>query len=169
MTVTTRFALPLLHAGQAQKEMFHNEAIVAIDALLHPVVQDVGLDVPPATPEPGAAWIVGAAPTGDWTDHADAIATWTEGGWRFATPRTGMAVWSESAAQPVRYHEEGGWELGVVAATRIDIGGVQVVGDRGDSIPLPAGGATIDTQARDAITAILAALQAHGLIADDEL
>jgi len=169
MTATTRFALPLLHAGQAQKEMFHNEAVVGIDALLHRDVLGVGVDTPPATPEPGAAWIVGDAPTGDWAGHESEIACWAEGGWRFAIPHAGMEVWAESLAQPVRYRAGEGWQVGVISAGRIEIGGVQVIGARGEAVATPAGGAIVDEQARDAIAAILDALRAHGLIATAEL
>ncbi|MCA1198734.1 DUF2793 domain-containing protein [Sphingomonas sp. R647] len=169
MTATTRFALPLLHAGQAQKEMFHNEAVVGIDALLHPDVQGVGVNAPPASPEPGEAWIVGDAPSGDWAGHDDEIACWTDGGWRFSVPRAGMEVWAESLAQPVRYRAGEGWQIGVIAASRIDIGGVQVIGARGEAVATPAGGAIVDEQARDAIVAILDALRAHGLIGSAEL
>lgn len=168
MTATARFALPLLHAGQAQKEMFHNEAVVRIDSLLHPAVVEIGVDTPPAAPEAGQAWIVGATPTGDWAGRGHQIAAWTDGGWRFAAPRDGMEVWAESLAQPVRYHA-GGWQAGLVIASRVEIGGVQVVGDRGPAIAAPAGGLTIDEQARDAVAAILDALRTHGLIASAEL
>ena len=169
MTTTPRFALPLLHAGQAQKEMFHNEAVVGIDALLHPDVQAVGIDAPPAAPEPGQAWIVGAAPSGDWAGHANEIACWTDGGWRFALPRAGMQVWAESLAQPVRYRAGTGWQIGVIAARRIEVAGVQVMGARGEAVATPAGGAIVDEQARTAIAGILDALRAHGLIASAEL
>lgn len=169
MTATARFALPLLHAGQAQKEMFHNEAVVAIDSLLHPAIVASDIDTPPAAPEPGEAWIVGGTPTGDWEARTDQIATWTDGGWRFAMPRDGMEVWDESLAQPVRYRAGAGWQAGVVLASRVEIGGLQVVGDRGAAIPAPTGGAAIDAEARDAIVAILDALRTHGLIATDEL
>ncbi|MEG8028176.1 DUF2793 domain-containing protein [Sphingomonas aerolata] len=63
---SARTGLPLLQPGQAQKEMGHNEALALIDLLLQPTVVTVGLNVPPAAPAPGACWIVGAAPTGDW-------------------------------------------------------------------------------------------------------
>ena len=169
MTATTRFALPLLHAGQAQKEMFHNEAVVGIDALLHPDVLGVGVNAPPATPEPGEAWIVGDEPSGDWAGHVDEIACWTDGGWRFAAPRAGIEVWAESLAQPVRYRAGAGWQIGVISAGRIEVGGVQVIGARGEAVATPAGGAIVDEQARNAIAAILDALRAHGLIATAEL
>lgn len=169
MTTTPRFALPLLHAGQAQKEMFHNEAVVGIDALLHPEVQAVGTDAPPATPELGQAWIVGTAPTGEWAGHANEIACWTEGGWRFAVPRIGMSVWAESLTAPVQYRPETGWQIGIIAARRIEVDGVQVIGTRGEAVATPAGGAIVDDQARTAIAGILDALRAHGLIASAEL
>lgn len=169
MTTTSRFALPLLHAGQAQKELFHNEAVVGIDALLHPDVQGVGVDTPPATPENGQAWIVGHAPSGDWVGHADEIACWTAGGWRFVSPRAGMEVWAESLAQPVRFRAGTGWQVGVIAGSRIEIDGIQVIGARRGAVATPTGGAIVDEQARDAIEAILDALRAHGLIASAEL
>ncbi|MFX4817188.1 DUF2793 domain-containing protein, partial [Acinetobacter baumannii] len=56
---TSRLALPLLAAGQAQKEMFHNEALALIDLALAAAVESVGLNTPPATPEDGQCWIVG--------------------------------------------------------------------------------------------------------------
>lgn len=169
MTMTTRFALPLLHAGQAQKEMFHNEAVVGIDVLLHPDVQAVGIDTPPATPEFGQAWIVGTEPSGDWAGHANEIACWTDGGWRFAVPRIGMTVWAESLAQPVRYRAGTGWQIGVIAARWVEVDGVQVIGARGEAVATPAGGAIVDEQARTAIAGILDALRAHGLIGSAEL
>lgn len=169
MTTTTRFALPLLHAGQAQKEMFHNEAVAGIDVLLHPEVEAVGIDAPPAAPEPGQAWIVGTAPSGEWAGHANEIACWTDGGWRFAVPRPGTAVWAESLAQPVRYRVGTGWQIGVISASRVEVDGVQVIGARGEAVATPTGGAIVDEQARTAIAGILDALRAHGLIGSAEL
>lgn len=168
MTETARFALPLLHAGQSQKEMFHNEAITRIDSLLHPAVVAIGVTVPPVDPAPGAAWIVGPAASGAWADHPDAVATWTDGGWRFATPRPGLSVWVESLGMTARYHA-GAWEAGVIGAARIEIGGVQILGAQGAAIAAPTGGAVTDSEARTAIAAILDAMRAHGLIAATEL
>jgi hypothetical protein len=44
------------------------------------------------------------------------------------------------------------------------IGDQQVVGSRAAAIASPAGGATVDSEARVAVDAILGALREHGLI-----
>lgn len=43
---TARLKLPFLVPGQAQKELFHNEALQIIDMLVQPVVASVGLRQP---------------------------------------------------------------------------------------------------------------------------
>ncbi len=161
---TPRLGLPLLAAGQAQKEVYHNEALTVIDALLQPAVETVGDDAPPPAPAEGQSWLVGGAPTGVWAGHANALATWTGGGWRFGPPREGMSIWVSDRGLWARW-SMGAWTLGIVAATAVEIGGLQVVGSRQAAIPEPAGGSSIDDPARAAIGAILAALRGHGLIA----
>lgn len=54
--------------------------------------------------------------------------------------------------------------INLPAAKVLRIGGSQVVGARGAAVADPAGGATIDAEARTAIAAILSRLEAHGLI-----
>lgn len=56
------------------------------------------------------------------------------------------------------------WRQGEVRALRLLVGGEQVVGARGSAIADPAGGATIDGEARAAVAAVIAALRTHGLI-----
>ncbi len=59
MTETSaRFALPFILPGQAQKEIFHNEALVLVDAALHACVEGDPADEVPADPDPGQSWIV---------------------------------------------------------------------------------------------------------------
>jgi hypothetical protein len=58
----------------------------------------------------------------------------------------------------------GEWELGDVRGARLILGGQQVVGERGQAISGPAGGATVDGEARAAIGQILTAMRQHGLI-----
>jgi hypothetical protein len=58
----------------------------------------------------------------------------------------------------------GSWKIGAVRGTRVEIGGSQVVGAQAAAIALPAGGITIDAEARGVVDKILVALRHHGLI-----
>ena len=161
---SARWGLPLIEAGQAQKEVFHNEAVTLIDLLVQASVVAAGLDTPPASPAAGQAWIVGTAPTGVWTGHANAVAGWTQGGWRFLPPREGMALWSEASGTVLRWRS-GAWENGLVRAAGLAVNGVTVVRGQRPAIPEATGGTTIDVRTRTAVNQILEALRAHGLIA----
>lgn len=149
--------------GQAQKEMTHNEALSLIDALLHTTVESGPVDTPPAAPEPGECWIVGDAPTDAFSGQAQALALFTEGGWRFVAAREGMMCRDGITGRSWRY-ADGSWIDGQIEAASVRIGNRQVVGARQPAIADVAGGATVDGEARSAIGAILAALRTHGLI-----
>lgn len=142
---TPRFALPLLFAGHAQKEFFVNEALLRADLVLHGTIEGEA-QTPPAVPESGQAWLVGASPTGVFAGQAGAIAGWTADGWRFVAPRDGLRVF-DRGAQAFRLYSDG-WRLAAVPAA-------------------PAGGATIDAEARAAIVSILERLVAAGVFASN--
>ena len=161
---SARLALPLLAAGQAQKEMTVNEALARLDIAVQASVVAGGVDTPPVAPAVGQSWIVGEAPEGDWSGHDGAIAGWTPGGWRFLDPIDGMAAWAQDAGIVWR-RVAGAWLAGELTGQRVSIGGVQVVGAQQAAIDAPAGGDTIDAEARAAIASILGALRSHGLIA----
>lgn len=161
---TARLAMPLLAAGQAGKELMHNEALARLDMLVQPAVVAIGVNNPPAEPVAGQCWVVGPTPVGAWAGHAAALAGWTDGGWRFVGPREGFSAWCISTAKPIAYHN-GLWHEGDVSADRLMIGGLRVVGARAAAIADPAGGTGVDEPARQAIIAILGALRQHGLIA----
>lgn len=162
--ITPRLALPLLQAGQAQKELFHNEALALLDLIVAGGVEEVGRDGPPGEPAPGQCWIVGTAPSGDWSGHDKQLAGWTDGGWRFLEPIPGMRVWSAADQLFARFDGEA-WLVGQESVARLLIDGLPVVGSRVAAIVDPAGGALIDVEARAVIVAILTALRDHGLIA----
>lgn len=69
MDETTNHLLPYILAAQAQKHVTHNEALRTLDALVQLAVVDRDLDTPPAAPDEGARYIVGASPTGEWAGH----------------------------------------------------------------------------------------------------
>ena len=162
---SARFALPFLQPGQAQKELYHNEALAIVDLAIQPKAQAIGVDDPPSSsPALGQCWVVGDAPSGAWVGQAGCIAGWTGGGWRFIRPVAGMMVWSAADSLWARYSGEA-WLLGDLPVNTLSVGGLQVVGTRRPAIAAPAAGAVIDTEARYAVAAILSALRAHGLIA----
>jgi hypothetical protein len=61
-------------------------------------------------------------------------------------------------------YRETGWLVGAAHCSSVVIDGTQVLGAAGLPIAAPAGGGTVDSEARATITQMLAALRAHGLI-----
>ena len=141
-SASPRHGLPLLFAGQSQKEVFVNEAHALTDALLHAAIEGEA-DAPPPAPEPGETWLVGDAPTGAWDGHAGELASYQAGTWIFATLRDGMRAFDKAAGQDIRYRD--GWQRAVAAA-------------------VPTGGTTVDAEARAAIGGLIAALIAGGIL-----
>lgn len=163
MSATHRLALPFILPGQAQKELFHNEALQALDLVVAAAVEEPPRSAPPASPAVGSCYIISASPSGVWAGHAGSLAGMTTAGWRFATPVEGLAAYIRSNGLTATYRT-GGWDLGILRGERVEIGGQQVVGARAAAIAAPAAGTVIDAEARTAVSAILSALRLHGLI-----
>ena len=164
MTETSaRFALPFILPGQAQKEVFHNEALALVDSALHACVAGDPTDEIPAEPAAGESWIVGPGASGAWAGKAHHLATWTTGGWRFTAPVAGLTVWNIDAGYRIGW-TGAAWSDGEWAVSALTIGGQQVVGARLETVPSPSGGTIIDAEARGAVDAIIVALRTHGLI-----
>jgi hypothetical protein len=160
---TPRFSLPLILPGQAQKELFHNEALALLDAAMHCEVEGAGIGDPPSDPEEGQCWIVGAGAGGAWAGRENAIAMWTASGWRFVDPARGMTARDRDSGLDRRF-DGTGWSDGAVQGSRFEVDGVKVVGNRQPAVPSPSGGTTIDVEARLAIAGLIEALMQHGLI-----
>ena len=144
-STTPRFALPLLYSGQAQKEVFVNEALALTDALLHCSIESETA-TPPAAPEDGQNWLAGSGASGEWAGQDQALACRQAGNWIFVPPRDGMRVFDLSSGQTLFF--SGSWQKA--------------------SIPLePLGGATVDVEARVAISGLIEALRASGVIPPD--
>jgi hypothetical protein len=119
---------------------------------------------PPASPAFGSCYIIAAGTTGAWSGKQDNLACFTAGGWRFIPPIQGMTAYVRSTSVWALYRSSA-WELGVLRGSALNIGGQQVVGVRGTAIASPTAGSVVDTEGRAAVSAILAALRSHGLIA----
>jgi len=163
MDQTARFALPFLVPGQVQKEWYHNEGLQRIDMLLSATVEAPPLNDPPADPIAGQCFLVGDSPTGDWSGQPGAIAGFSDGGWRFVAPPEGVRLLDRTSGETM-LRLNGAWEAGVVRAREVQVGGQTVLAGRQAPIETPSGGAMIDAEGRSAISAILSALRAHGLI-----
>ena len=135
-----------------------------LDTIVAAAVEEEPRNDPPTAPAAGSCYIVGAAPTGLWLGHASELAAFSPAGWRFIEPTQGLQAWVKSTSISAMYRS-GAWELGVVRASQLSIGGQQVVGARSAVIADATDGSTVDVQARAAIAAMLAAMRQHGLIA----
>ena len=96
MSNSNRLALPFIDAAQSQKHVTHNEALVALDALVHLAVKARNVSAPPASPLEGDRYLVPSGATGGFAGHANAIAAFDNGGWAFLAPKAGWRVYVES-------------------------------------------------------------------------
>jgi hypothetical protein len=163
MTGTPRLGLPFLSAGQAQKEIYHNEALQSLDTLVAGAVEEPPRADPPTSPAVGACYIVAGGAVGEWTGGDGRVAAFTSAGWRLIPPLEGMTVYVRSSSVWATYRA-GAWELGQVRGSSLVLAGQQVVGSRAAAIASASGGTTVDSEARAVVDQILAAMRQHGLI-----
>jgi hypothetical protein len=163
MDFTDRTGMPLLAAGQTQKETYHNEALTVADLLICGVVTAPSAGSPPATPESGILYQVPAAATGAWSGQDGQLSAYTQGGWRFVAPFEGLRLTQREGGIERRWTGTG-WEVGQTRTNEVLVGGQKVVGSRVAAIAAPAGGTTVDAEARNCLSAMLDALKAHGLV-----
>lgn len=140
-SATARLRLPLLFAAQAQKEVFHNEALARIDGLLHAAVLGEA-EEPPQTSEDGDCWLVSAAAGEAWAGQEGCLAMRQVGQWLFAAPTDGMRVFDQSTRQFFVF--SGTWQKPTL-------------------VEEPSGGMNVDSEARAAIGALISALRAAGV------
>ena len=140
-----RFGLPLLYAGQSQKEAFVNEAHALTDALLHCAIEGEA-NAPPSAPVDGTSWLVGSSPTGAWAGMAGKLAFRQSGNWLFAPPRDGLRILNRASGQEIRFLTT--WRVPAKPAAA-------------------AGGTVIDTQARAMIVNLMESLELAGIFAAD--
>ena len=129
-------------AGQAQKELFVNEMAARLDALLHGAIEAESA-VPPASPSDGQAWLIASGASGEWSGKTGQIAARQTGNWLYFAPRDGLRLLNRATGQDIRF--KGAWQVASRPAA-------------------PSGGATIDNEARTAISALLSSLTTAGII-----
>lgn len=161
--MSDRFGLPFLAAGQSQKEITHNEALLLIDILLHPVVENIAQAAVPDAPVAGQCWVVASGATGEWSDKENMLACYTSGGWRFLAPCKTMMV---NATDNGRYYGYDGteWALLPMQHDGYYVSGKKIIGGRAAAISPPDGGSVVDAEMRAAFVQLLLRLREHGLI-----
>lgn len=135
--------LPLLVPGQAQKEVFLNQALSILDAL-YPQAVVASQSAPPAANEDSACFRVTSPASGVWTGHDDHIAVGIGGDWHFLAPHDGMQVFDRAAGYLLVFRS--GWRH--AAAPTIS-----------------EGGAIIDIEARAALAQLIGVLRHIGVLA----
>lgn len=139
---TPLVGLPLLIAGQAQKEFFVNQALSVLDAL-HARAITASQATPPAAAPDGACYRVTSPASGAWVGKEGAIAIRINGGWHFVAPSEGLALFDRTIGSSVVFRNQ--WQIAPAPA-------------------LAAGGTVVDVQARAAINAVIEALRNAGLL-----
>jgi hypothetical protein len=142
-SATPAIGLPLLIAGQAQKEFFVNEALCLLDAL-YPRTVLASQSAPPATAAEGTCFRVTQGAAAAWAGREGDLAVMIGGDWRFVRPSEGMQVFDRAAGHWLAFFTQ--WESVVAPAA-------------------PSGGTVIDTEARAAIATLVQALLTLGVLA----
>ena len=130
-----------MFVGQAQKEVFVNEALARLDLLVNPTVEGVS-SAPPDAPGDGALYIVATGATGEWSGHDGELAGWQAGAWLYQKPFIGCRAYDVSTGAVTVY--DGQWRSAQTP----------------DS---PSGGSTIDNEARSAIDTLILRLAELGI------
>lgn len=143
-STTTNFSLPLLFAGQAQKEFFVNQSLTLVDALMTNSALD-SISTPPTNPGEGAVYRIVSSADGDWAGHDDEIAIFIGSAWHFVTPKTGQTLFDVQSGAFLHYNA--GWQSPVEPAQA-------------------TGGTTIDTEARQMLAGLVEALQKAGVFSN---
>lgn len=139
---TPNYGMPMLFAGQAQKEFMINKSLSILDAIMPSSIIE-SLSAPPNTWTDGSAYRVTATATEGWATKEDMIAIAVAGSWHFLPPYPGMRVFDQAADCMLLYRSA--WQFAVEPTA-------------------PSSGAVVDDQARAAILQIVAALRDLGLL-----
>jgi hypothetical protein len=161
MAQTTRYGFALLQAGQAQKEITHNDALARIDSLIHLAVESRHATT--AADVIGTSWIIAAGATGEWAGHDGEIAVCDESGWSFVAPLDGCIAFLRDEGLFVHY-AAGQWHDAWVVQSLV-VGGLTLSGGAATVVPDPSGGTVIDVEARAALSQLLTTLRTTGLVA----
>jgi hypothetical protein len=81
MTTSTKLGIPYLANQQATPEIYHNEALYMLEAMLRGVITRT--NAPPGSPVDGDSYLITAVASGAWTGWENHVAIWASNAWRF--------------------------------------------------------------------------------------
>ncbi len=93
--ISKNLNLPYIAPAQAQKHVTHNEALRALDAIVHLSLVSKSQTTPPATLVEGARYFIAANATNAWIGTDGQIAAFQDGAWTFYSPQIGWQAWIE--------------------------------------------------------------------------
>ena len=128
MQTSPHLQLPLLAAAQAQKHVTHNEAILALDALVHLSVSSRAVADPPPSAEDRARFIVASPAAGDWAGREGDVAVRLDGAWRYFSPGSGWRAWVEDEAV-LLVHDGAAWRSASEPVNPAPFIGVNTIAD----------------------------------------
>lgn len=161
MTLTARLGLPMLAAGQAQKEVTHNEALLAIDRLLCLAVRSRSTVAPPGQVDDGECYIVPTGNTG-WGAAAGSLMCRDGSGWATVAPMPGMLAYVGDERALLLFDGEWSSQLPVAG---LAIAGRTLLTAAPRALAAATGGTIVDVEARATLAALIAALAEQGIVA----
>lgn len=93
--ISQNLNLPYIAPAQAQKHITHNEALRALDAIVHLSLISKSQTTPPSTPVEGTRYFIAATATDEWTGKDGNIAAFQDGAWAYYSPQIGWQAWIE--------------------------------------------------------------------------
>jgi hypothetical protein len=132
-----------MHAGQAQKEFYVNQALTILDALAQQAIV-ASLPQPPAGAGEGSCYRITAPASGEWSGHIDHVAIRIADSWHFVAPSQGMLMFDRAAGVWLCFHSS--WQSA-------------------PALSAPNGGVVIDVEARALLAQLVAGLRSIGLVA----
>lgn len=97
--ISQNLNLPYIAPAQAQKHVTHNEALRALDAIVHLSLVSKVQSAPPAMPQAGERYFVASTASGDWENQDGNIAAYQDGAWAFYSLQTGWRAWVVDESQ----------------------------------------------------------------------
>ena len=95
-SATARLNLPFLQAGQALKNITHNEALHRLDSGLYLSCSDMAANSLPIEPPEDLVLVISQTPETELSDYIGQIAVFVSGRWIWFTPKSGWTLWDEN-------------------------------------------------------------------------